>query len=132
MVVNKQINDAELLMTNLPEGAYYWSVQSVDERGKVSVESERNRFTVIPKNTGDDLRLTLDPFVQHGRIIEVKGKTDSTARVMVNGSEVPLISADGSFRYLTPPLPNGENLITVTAQNSKGGVSTLSKKVVIQ
>jgi hypothetical protein len=132
MVMDKRVDESELLMTSLPEGAYYWSVQSVDERGKVSVESERNRFTVIPKNSDDGLKLTLEPFVQHGRIIEVKGKTDASARVMVNGSEVPYMSADGSFRYLTPPLPNGENLITITAQNAKGGVNTQSKKVVIQ
>jgi hypothetical protein len=29
-------------------------------------------------------------------------------------------------------LPNGENLITVTAQNSQGGVNTRQEKVVIQ
>jgi hypothetical protein len=107
-------------------------VQSVDVNGRESIESERNRFTVIPRNTDDGLKLTLDPFVQHGRIIEVKGKTDSSARVMVNGAEVPYMNPDGSFRYLTPPLPNGENMITVTAQNAKGGVNTQSKKVVIQ
>jgi hypothetical protein len=70
--------------------------------------------------------------VQHGRIIEVRGKTDSTARVMVNGGEVPMIGSDGRFRYLTPPLPDGENMITITAQNAKGGVSTQTKKVIIQ
>ena len=63
---------------------------------------------------------------------EVRGKTDATARVMVNGGEVPIINADGTFRYMTPPLPNGENVITITAQNAKGGVSTQTKRVVIQ
>jgi hypothetical protein len=29
-------------------------------------------------------------------------------------------------------LPNGENLVTVTAQNAKGGVNTHQEKVVIQ
>jgi hypothetical protein len=29
-------------------------------------------------------------------------------------------------------LPTGENVITITAQNSKGGVKTMQKKVVIQ
>jgi hypothetical protein len=51
---------------------------------------------------------------------------------MVNGKEVPIISDDGTFHYFTPPLPNGENLITVTAQNAKGGVNTHQEKVVIQ
>jgi Glucodextranase, domain B len=107
-------------------------VQSMGVNGKESIESERNRFTIIPRNTGADLPLNLDAFVQHGRIIEVRGRTDSSARVMVNGGEVPIINGDGSFRYMTPPLPNGENVITVTAQNAKGGVNTQTKRVVIQ
>jgi len=45
---------------------------------------------------------------------------------------VPIVGDDGSFHYFTPPLPNGETLITVTAQNSKGGVNTRQEKVVIQ
>ena len=128
----KRVTDAELLVPSLAEGAYYWSVQSVDDRGKESLESERNRFTIIPRSTGDEVKLELDPFIQHGRIIEVRGKTDPTARVMVNGGEVPIIGVDGAFRYLTPQLPNGESVITVTAQNAKGGVNTLTRRVVIQ
>jgi len=50
----------------------------------------------------------------------------------VNGREVPLIAGDGTFRYFTPPLPAGESLITITAQNAQGGVNTVQKKVVIQ
>ena len=59
-------------------------------------------------------------------------KTERNARVMVNGAEVPYIGNDGSFQFFTPPLPNGENIITVTAQNAKGGVRTRQQKVVIQ
>lgn len=132
LLLERRTPVAELEVADIPEGAYYWSVQSVDGGGKESVESERNRFTVIPKNTGSELTLNLEPFVQHGRIIEVRGKTDASARVMVNGGEVPIINADGTFRYMTPPLPNGENVITITAQNAKGGVSTQTKRVVIQ
>ena len=40
--------------------------------------------------------------------------------------------ADGSFHYFMPPLPPGESLITITAQNAKGGVNTVQKKIVIQ
>jgi hypothetical protein len=50
----------------------------------------------------------------------------------VNGREVPVISTDGSFHYFTPALPLGESTITITAQNAKGGVNTLQKKIVIQ
>jgi hypothetical protein len=132
LLMDKKVTQAEMAVTGIAEGAYYWSVQSIEKSGKESTESERNRFTIIPKTSQTGLNLELEPFVQHGRIIEVRGKTDSTARVMVNGGEVPMISNDGRFRYMTPPLPNGENVITVTAQNAKGGVSTQTKKVVIQ
>ncbi len=70
--------------------------------------------------------------MQHGHVIEVTGKTEVGARVMVNGREVPLVAPDGSFHYFTPPLPNGESLITVTAQNAQGWSEHATEKVLIQ
>jgi Glucodextranase, domain B/FecR protein len=128
-----EIEATQIQLTNLPEGAYYWAVQSLADDGKESVDSEKNRFTVIPK--GQDrmnIGLELAEFSQHGHVIEVRGRTEPSARVMVNGQEVALIAADGSFHHFTTPLPTGENIITVTAQNAKGGVNTITRKVVIQ
>jgi hypothetical protein len=132
-IVDRKVNSADVLVSGLSEGAYYWLVQSDDADGKESVESEKNRFTIIPK--GKDtvaISLDLEPFIQHGHLLELTGKTEVGARVMVNGREVPVIGSDGSFHYFTPPLPPGESVITITAQNAKGGVNTLQKKVVIQ
>jgi len=132
-LVDKKVNTADVTVTSLGEGAYYWAVQSYDAAGKESVESEKNRFTIIPKGKQNDaIDLELDPFVQHGHVIEVTGKTQTGARVMVNGREVPMIGSDGSFHYFTPPLPAGEAVITVTAQTAQGGVNTQQKKLVIQ
>jgi hypothetical protein len=132
-VFDRKVPVTGVKVSGLAEGAYYWTVQSVDAGGRESVESEKNRFTVIAKtSSGVDLPLELSPFVQHGHVIEVKGRTEANARVMVNGAEVPYISTDGWFQFFTPPLPNGENIITVTAQNAKGGVKTKQQKVVIQ
>ena len=131
-VLDSKTKDPDL-NTQLDNGAYYWSVQAMDAAGKTSVESERNRFTVISKGVEKVvLPLTLGNFVQHGHVIEVRGKTEPNARVMVNGQEVPAVNSDGSFIYLTPPLPSGESVITVTAQNSRGAVNTQQRKIVIQ
>ncbi len=131
-VFDRVVPSTEIRIPGLTEGAYYWMVRSVGDN-KESVESEKNRFTIIPKGAQDvALALELEPFIQHGHVIEVKGKTEPSARVMVNGEEVPLIGGDGTFHYFTPPLPNGENVITITAQNTKGGVNTQQKKVIIQ
>ena len=132
-LLDKKVNTADVTVTSLGEGAYYWVVQSYDVAGKESVESEKNRFTIIPKGKQTEaINLELDPFVQHGHVIEVTGKTQTGARVMVNGREVPMIATDGSFHYFTPPLPAGEAVITVTAQTAQGGVNTQQKKIIIQ
>ncbi len=132
-IVDRSVTNADVWVTGLGLGAYYWMVQSTDPDGRQSTESEKNRFTIIPK--GKDavaLDLELDPLIQHGHVIEISGKTEVGARVMVNGREVPIVTTDGTFHYFTPPLPAGESVITVTAQNSTGGVNTRQQKVVIQ
>jgi hypothetical protein len=132
-LVDKKVNTAAVTVTRLGEGAYYWMVQSYDTAGKESVESEKNRFTIISKGKQTEaIELELDPFIQHGHVIEVTGKTQIGARVMVNGSEVPMINPDGSFHYFMPPLPTGEAVITVTAQTAQGGVNTQQQKIIIQ
>jgi FecR protein len=132
-LVDKRVNTADVTVTSLGEGAYYWVVQSYEASGKESMESEKNRFTIIPKGKQTAaIDLDLDPFIQHGHVIEVAGKTQVGARVMVNGREVPMISSDGTFHYFTPPLTTGEAVITVTAQTAQGGVNTQQKKIIIQ
>jgi hypothetical protein len=131
-IVDRPVNAADVTVTGLAPGAYYWMVQSLDASGKLSMESEKSRFTILPKGkdaVAIDLEIELS---QHGHVIEVTGKTETGARVMVNGREVLMVTNDGSFHYFTPPLPAGESTITVTAQNSKGGVNTKQEKVLIQ
>jgi hypothetical protein len=132
-LVDKKVSTADVSVSGLGEGAYYWVVESYEASGKESVESEKNRFTIIPKGKQTEaIDLELDPFIQHGHVIEVTGKTQIGARVMVNGREVPMVSTDGTFHYFTPPLATGEAVITVTAQTAQGGVNTQQKKIVIQ
>jgi hypothetical protein len=132
-IVDRKVSTADVIVSGLNEGAYYWVVQSYDASEKESMESQKNRFTIIPKGkTTEGINLEVDPFTQHGHVIELTGKTEAGARVMVNGREVPVVGMDGSFHYFMPPLPQGESVITITAQNSKGGVNTLQKKIVIQ
>jgi hypothetical protein len=132
-LVDKKVNTADVTVTSLGQGAYYWVVQSYEVSGKESVESEKNRFTIISKGKqADAIELELDPFIQHGHVIEVTGKTQIGARVMVNGREVPMVSTDGTFHYFTPPLNTGEAVITVTAQTAQGGVNTQQKKIILQ
>jgi len=133
LIVDRKVTSSAVMVSGLSEGPYYWMVQSFDSNDKESVESEKNRFTIIAKQSDSGaILLDIDPLIQHGHVIEVTGKTETGARVMVNGHEVPVIGTDGGFHYFMPPLPTGESVITITAQNSKGGVNTQQQKVVIQ
>jgi len=133
LAVDRNVTSSVVMVSGLSEGPYYWMVRSFDAQEKESIESEKNRFTVIAKESDNGaIALAIEPFVQHGHVIELSGKTEVGARVMVNGHEVAVVNTDGSFRYFTPPLPNGETTITITAQNTKGGVNTQQQKVVIQ
>ncbi len=132
-LLDKRVSTADVTVTSLGDGAYYWVVSSYEASGKESVESEKNRFTIIAKGKQTEaIELDLDPFIQHGHVIEVTGRTQVGARVMVNGREVPMVTNDGSFHYFTPPLESGEAVITVTAQTAQGGVNTQQKKIIIQ
>jgi FecR protein len=115
----------------LTEGTYYWVVQSVGENDKESVESEKPRFTVGRKS-GDSTTIALEvnEFVQHGHRIEVRGRTEPGAMVMINRQQA-LVKEEGTFLHFTDQLPTGENMITITAQNSKGGSKTISRSVTI-
>ena len=65
------------------------------------MESEKNRFTIIPKEQRlRCIRLDLDPLFSMDTCIELTGKTEAGARVMVNGHEVPMVGSDGSFSLL--------------------------------
>jgi hypothetical protein len=133
--IEKQVpvNGTSVTLLRLDPGQYYWAVQSQDAQGRFSIDSDKSAFTVIDKGAdGVSLALEISQLIQHQHVIEIKGSTQNGARVMVNGQQVPVIAPDGSFTYFTPPLPSGENVITVTAQNEKGGVNTKTEKVVIQ
>lgn len=133
LAVDRKVTASAVMVSGLSDGPYYWMVQSYDANGKESVESEKNRFTIIEKQADSGaIALNIDPLIQHGHSIEVTGRTEAGARVMVNGHEVPVVGSDGTFHYFMPPLPTGESVITITAQNSKGGVNTQQQKVVIQ
>jgi hypothetical protein len=132
LVFDRDITTSQIVLKDLPRGAYYWEVRSVGDDGKESVESQKSRFTLMAKGSETaSIALELGDLVQHGHVIEVRGRTEQGARVMVNGQEA-VMDTDGAFHHFTSPLPTGDNIITVTAQNSKGGVSTKQVPISIQ
>ncbi|HYX51841.1 MAG TPA: hypothetical protein VE783_00200 [Candidatus Limnocylindrales bacterium] len=133
VVEEKNWQHLELAVQGLEPGTYFWEVQAVGDNGKESVAADRSSFTIVSKSDSSaNLLLDVEPFIQHGHTFEVRGKTEPGARVIVNGQEVPRVSSEGKFTHYTNQLPPGENWITITAQDAKGGYNVVSRPVNIQ
>jgi len=62
--------------------------------------------------------------------VEISGKTDKDATVMVDGSLI-VVSKDGSFEEEIV-LPRGENFLTIEAANRQGKKRTLNIKIKVE
>jgi hypothetical protein len=119
-------------LPSLAEGDYYWTVTSVGSQQKESQQSEPNQFSVIRQEDVKELLLVVERTVQHGRVVELIGRTEPGATVLVNNEPVFSVAPNGSFKHFTSPLSSGSNRITVTAQNSEGKIATVRKTISIQ
>ena len=97
-------------------------------------DSDPNKFTLINKSFREkETDVFLDvKIIRISNIFEIIGRTDPSASVIINEEPVTSMSADGSFKHFTSPLPHkGKNLITITAQDRSGNAKTLTKEVYV-
>jgi hypothetical protein len=130
----KVIGQTSAQISGLDEGTYYWVVSSIDAKGVESQPSTPNRFNLVQQvEGGNKAFLEITKTILHGRVVEVVGRTEPGSTVIINNEQVFSIAPDGTFRHFTSPLPKaGANLITITAQNSKGGTNTIRKTIVVE
>ena len=129
----REVRSTSIRLPGFKEGDYYWAVTSLGAEQKESQQSEPNQFSVIKQENSEELLLVVERTIQHGRVIEVIGRTEPGATVLVNNESVFSVAPNGSFKHFTSPLPNtGANRVTITAQNSAGKVATVRKTITIQ
>ncbi|MGO8786414.1 MAG: hypothetical protein ACLQVL_03390 [Terriglobia bacterium] len=133
-VVDKKVSGrTSISISGLDEGTYYWMVSAIDAKGVESQPSQANRLNLVHELAGSQAYLELTNIIQHGKVVEVQGKTEPGSTVIINNEQVFSILPDGTFRGFTSPFPNtGSNQITITAQDRKGNTNTIRKTVVIE
>ncbi len=121
-------------VAGLEEGTYYWVVSSIDAKGTESLPSPPNRFMLVQEVAASNkVLMEITRIVQHGRVVEVLGRTEPGSTVIINNEQVFSIFPDGTFRHFTSPLPKtGENQVTITAQNRRGDTNTIHKAIIIE
>ncbi|HXQ26296.1 MAG TPA: hypothetical protein VN822_07810 [Candidatus Acidoferrales bacterium] len=112
-------------------GDYFWRVWAIDDKNSVSDMSEAYKFTLVAHGKELDMLLDVDDTQMHGSVVEVIGRTEPGAALIINGEQVADIKPDGHFRYFTEPMARGSHTIVITGQNRRGGTAIKRVDVVI-
>jgi hypothetical protein len=131
MVKEAKVPGASTEVTGLDAGDYFWNVTAVDAKKQSSEVSETFKFTVVAQGKSQDMALEIETPQVHGRVVEIVGKSEPGAALIINGQPVPNIAPDGSFRHFTEPLEPGQHTIVVIGQNRRGGTAKQQISIVV-
>jgi len=129
LVAEKRVSTTSAELSGLEAGEYFWNVTAMDARKRSSEPSETYKFTLVTAGKGQEMALDIDGTQFHGNVVEVIGRTEPGAALIIDGQAVASIQSDGRFRHFTEPLTRGSHTIVITGQNRRGG--TTIKKVAI-
>ncbi len=118
-------------ISGLDAGDYFWNVTAISAKKSSSDVSETNKFTLVAQGKTQDMLLEIQSTQLVGHAVEITGRTEPGAALIINGQPVPNIAKDGTFRHFTEPLLPGEHTIVVIGQNRRGGTNKQQVSVVV-
>jgi hypothetical protein len=127
----RHVTTTSVDVSGLDAGDYYWTVTATDSHKHESAASEAFKFTLVAEGKGQDMLLEVDGTELHGNVVEVIGRTDPGAALIIDGESVADITPDGHFRFFTQPMARGSQVIVITGQNRRGGTGTTRVPIVI-
>ena len=131
MVKQLRVPGASAEISGFDAGDYFWNVIATDAGKKTSEVSETFKFTIVAQGRTQEMMLEIGGTQLHGRVVEVFGKTEPGAALIINGQAVPSIGGDGGFRYFTEPLEPGEHTVVIIGQNRRGGTAKQQVTIVV-
>jgi FecR protein len=118
-------------ISGLDAGDYFWNVTATSAKKASSDVSETYKFTLVAQGKSQDMILEIQSTQLVGHAVEITGRTEPGAALIINGQPVPNIAKDGTFRHFTEPLLPGEHTIVVIGQNRRGGTNKQQVSVVV-
>jgi hypothetical protein len=131
IVIERKTAATSVDVSGLDPGDYFWRVRAIDDKNNVSDESESYKFTLVAQGKEQEMLLEVDDTELQGSVVEVIGRTEPGAALIINGAAVADIKSDGHFRYFTDPMTRGSHTIVITGQNRRGGTAIKRVDVVI-
>jgi hypothetical protein len=126
-----KVSGTSVDITGLDAGDYFWNVTATSGKKLSSDVSETNKFTLVAQGKTQDMLLEIQSTQLVGHAVEITGRTEPGAALIINGQPVPNIAKDGTFRHFTEPLLPGEHTIVVIGQNRRGGTGHQQVSVVV-
>ena len=131
IVVERKTAATNLDISGLDPGDYFWRVHAIDEKNSVSDASEPYKFTLATQGKAQEMLLEVDATQLQGSVVEVIGRTEPGAALIINGEQVADIQSNGQFRYFSQPMARGSHTIVITGQNRRGGTAIKRVDVMI-
>lgn len=131
IVMERKTAATSVDITGLDPGDYFWRVRAIDEKDTISDAGDPYKFTLVAQGKEQEMLLEVDGTQLHGDVVEVMGRTEPGAALIINGEEVADIKPDGTFRYFTQAMTRGSHEIVITGQNRRGGTAIKRVEVVI-
>lgn len=120
-VAEKRVTGTSSEVSGLEAGEYFWNVTAMDAKKRVSDPSDSFKFTLVAQSKTQDMYLDIEGTQLHGRMVEIIGRTEPGASLIINGQPVSNIESDGKFHHFTEQLQPGQQTIVITGQNRRGG-----------
>ncbi|HLZ92152.1 MAG TPA: hypothetical protein VKQ28_10585 [Candidatus Acidoferrum sp.] len=118
-------------ISGLDPGDYFWNVTATSAKKLSSDVSETYKFTLVAQGKAQEMLLEIQDTHLVGRVVEIIGRTEPGAALIINGQPVSNIAKDGTFRHFTEPLLPGEHTIVVIGQNRRGGTRQQQVSIVV-
>jgi len=131
IVMERKTAATSVDISGFDPGDYFWRVRAIDDKNSVSDSSEPYKFTLVAHGKELDMIMDVDEPLLHGNVVEVIGRTEPGAALIINGEQVADIKPDGHFRYFTEPMARGSHTIVITGQNRRGGTAIKRVDVLI-
>jgi hypothetical protein len=131
IVEDRKVTGTSVEIAGLDQGDYFWDVLATDQEKRVSAPSDTFKFTLATQGKGQEMLLEVGSTELHGNVVEITGRTEPGAALIINGEQVADIRGDGTFKYFTAPLTRGSQTIVLTGQNRRGGTAIKRVEIVI-
>lgn len=134
-LVDQRIKETQVALRGLEAGRYFWRVAAVAKDGAEGPFSDYSSFSITRPSgaragSGPPPPLLLESLEVRNNILQIKGRSEPGATVMVNGQRVE-VQSDGSFNEFVTLDKAGPQVVEVRAAGLNGGVTVRRQSVVV-